>query len=1056
MIHNTLKSAQLSENSPRSTQSAAQRKLWRYSGCRGAGQMESQRRSVCVLAADLNAGDAGGGRGGGGAVMHTIHGLCHLCIGCRLPQVTILRGKDGYGFTICSDSPVRVQAVDPGGPADQAGLQQLDTLLQLNGQPVEQWKCVDLAHAIRNSGNEITVVVWRTGPSAKPNFEGLIHRPSYKPSTSNYDAPSPPTRRRGPDVGTSKTPPAVPPLPAHHRATASRRLLVNGSDAGNSGAGIGTLGWGTQGGSAEELDGKPRHLHHPHTATLKGTRVKASNGDNYIILAPINPGSQILRPVYQDNQGTLAARLYPTRQASGPQPQSGGGGTFSGGSGGGLSSRTGFLRRSNNSKTKTSSTSTNAGVSSYQHHNANFANYQNCTIVRSHTSHASYGYVKVAPKILIFPIFVQPVDLCSRTLIISEEMILHESKHHSLKVTVFVYNDLMLVTREDEPGKCNVLQSPLYLRQLRLQDDYAEELRFYLIHMTEKCDCLLSLEAYSADQKRRVCQCLKDNIDKQLQLHRREPHVPHFEQMLEPKVDVPSCELGGLGGDRGGVCLHLPPHSSEGEESSLYPSSPSEPPTLGSPHPSEPLTPLDEVYMPLGGLMDSKERHKVPPTPPPSTEGEDCKSMEGNEMEIWREVKYGESRREEEEEDGTSRKSADSDGEEKEKGGEEEGERNEEVNSNLMVLNTDEDNISEPPDTNAPPSSSSSSFVIPELRLDRSFSADALSSPNTDDEDYDEDEDEESEEEDDEDDSDDAYLQRSDSKRRSMVEGATCEKHGGGGLSVQNSLRRRTHSEGSLLQDPRPPCFTSDNAINCLETGGTHHKGGWTLPSPKTLKKELTKNGGSMHQLCMLFSGRKLSSGSPCSCEVGPEGTKKKKSKNLAKDMKNRLAFLRRRNESPGSNPAGRLDKSMKSVKPTPEEALKWGDSLDKLLAHKYGLAAFRAFLRTEFSEENLEFWLACEEYKKIKSQSKMASKAKKIFAEYIAIQSCKEVNLDSYTRDHTKDNLQNVTRSCFDLAQRRIYGLMEKDSYPRFLRSELYLDLINQKKPSSTSTSSS
>lgn len=56
------------------------------------------------------------------------------------------------------------------------------------------------------------------------------------------------------------------------------------------------------------------------------------------------------------------------------------------------------------------------------------------------------------------------------------------------------------------------------------------------------------------------------------------------------------------------------------------------------------------------------------------------------------------------------------------------------------------------------------------------------------------------------------------------------------------------------------------------------------------------------------------------------------------------------------------------------------------------GLAAFRAFLRTEFSEENLEFWLACEEFKKIKSQSKMVSKAKKIFAEYIAIQSCKEV----------------------------------------------------------------
>lgn len=52
----------------------------------------------------------------------------------------------------------------------------------------------------------------------------------------------------------------------------------------------------------------------------------------------------------------------------------------------------------------------------------------------------------------------------------------------------------------------------------------------------------------------------------------------------------------------------------------------------------------------------------------------------------------------------------------------------------------------------------------------------------------------------------------------------------------------------------------------------------------------------------------------------------------------------------------------------------------------------FQAFLRTEFSEENLEFWLACEDFKKVKSQSKMTAKAKKIFAEYIAIQACKEV----------------------------------------------------------------
>ncbi|XP_028713860.1 regulator of G-protein signaling 3 isoform X7 [Peromyscus eremicus] len=165
--------------------------------------------------------------------------------------------------------------------------------------------------------------------------------------------------------------------------------------------------------------------------------------------------------------------------------------------------------------------------------------------------------------------------------------------------------------------------------------------------------------------------------------------------------------------------------------------------------------------------------------------------------------------------------------------------------------------------------------------------------------------------------------------------------------------------------------------------------------------------------------------------------------------MKNKLAIFRRRNESPGAPPASKTDKTTKSFKPTSEEALKWSESLEKLLLHKYGLEVFQAFLRTEFSEENLEFWLACEDFKKVKSQSKMAAKAKKIFAEFIAIQACKEVNLDSYTREHTKDNLQSVTRGCFDLAQKRIFGLMEKDSYPRFLRSDLYLDLINQKKMS-------
>ena len=56
------------------------------------------------------------------------------------------------------------------------------------------------------------------------------------------------------------------------------------------------------------------------------------------------------------------------------------------------------------------------------------------------------------------------------------------------------------------------------------------------------------------------------------------------------------------------------------------------------------------------------------------------------------------------------------------------------------------------------------------------------------------------------------------------------------------------------------------------------------------------------------------------------------------------------------------------------------------------GFASFKSFLKSEFSEENLEFWAACENYKKIKSPIKMAEKAKQIYEEFIQTEPPKEV----------------------------------------------------------------
>ncbi|XP_069491072.1 regulator of G-protein signaling 21-like [Ambystoma mexicanum] len=125
-------------------------------------------------------------------------------------------------------------------------------------------------------------------------------------------------------------------------------------------------------------------------------------------------------------------------------------------------------------------------------------------------------------------------------------------------------------------------------------------------------------------------------------------------------------------------------------------------------------------------------------------------------------------------------------------------------------------------------------------------------------------------------------------------------------------------------------------------------------------------------------------------------------------------------------------------------------DSVDKLLSTKDGLAAFRAFLQSEFSDENIEFWLACEEFKKAKTSAQIASKANKIYSDYIQTEAPKEINIDHKTRDDISKNIAQPTLSCFDDAQRNILCLMSKDSYPRFIKSEVYKELMKKQQGSS------
>ncbi|KAG8013980.1 Regulator of G-protein signaling 5 [Nibea albiflora] len=139
-------------------------------------------------------------------------------------------------------------------------------------------------------------------------------------------------------------------------------------------------------------------------------------------------------------------------------------------------------------------------------------------------------------------------------------------------------------------------------------------------------------------------------------------------------------------------------------------------------------------------------------------------------------------------------------------------------------------------------------------------------------------------------------------------------------------------------------------------------------------------------------------------------------------------------------------EKKNDKLKLNVDEPLRWKESFEKLLSSQNGLCLFRAFLVSEFSEENIVFYLACEDYQATKP-SKQPTKAKKIYDEFIGCDAPREVNLDHVTKAITKENMEHPRQSCFDLAQAKIYTLMEKDCYPRFLKSSMYLEVSRKAK---------
>ncbi|XP_044217605.1 regulator of G-protein signaling 21-like [Thunnus albacares] len=156
------------------------------------------------------------------------------------------------------------------------------------------------------------------------------------------------------------------------------------------------------------------------------------------------------------------------------------------------------------------------------------------------------------------------------------------------------------------------------------------------------------------------------------------------------------------------------------------------------------------------------------------------------------------------------------------------------------------------------------------------------------------------------------------------------------------------------------------------------------------------------------------------------------------KNWRNRMGFFLKINSSQS------ILHLMKNrpYRPTADDVNQWAQSLDKLLTHKYGKAAFCIFLKSEFCEENIEFWTACEDFRTLTSHKELVSKANSIYEEFIKSEAPQEINLDFHTRNTIVQSLNEPSVNSFLAAQRKVYSLMENNSYPRFITSDLYKEL--------------
>jgi CRP-like cAMP-binding protein len=128
---------------------------------------------------------------------------------------------------------------------------------------------------------------------------------------------------------------------------------------------------------------------------------------------------------------------------------------------------------------------------------------------------------------------------------------------------------------------------------------------------------------------------------------------------------------------------------------------------------------------------------------------------------------------------------------------------------------------------------------------------------------------------------------------------------------------------------------------------------------------------------------------------------------------------------------------------------MKGSAQLSHILAHSLGIASFRNFLEKEHAGENIDFWVAVNDFGNamfddaggvVMIHSDSLEKAKRIFVTFCAEYADRQVNLPHKMVAELDAKINGdggITPDLFNASQQEIYKLMEKDKFARYKNSD-------------------